>query len=45
MQEIEQEDMVFISGGVIPLGVAVALHLAGNAGSIYAWYTFAQDHR
>ena len=37
-QEIEQ-----VNGGAIPLIVAVGLHLAGNAGSIYAWYKWAQE--
>ncbi|EDQ00907.1 class IIb bacteriocin, lactobin A/cerein 7B family [Shewanella benthica] len=45
MQELSMEEIEQVNGGVIPLGIAVALHIAGNIGSGYAWYRFAQDMR
>lgn len=43
MQELTMNEIEQVSGGVFPLGVAVAMHLAGNAGSIWAWYSYASE--
>ena len=41
MRELNVNEIDQVNGGFLPLGVAVAIHIAGNVGSIYAWYKFA----
>ena len=43
MRELNVNEIKEVSGGVIPIGVALAIHLAGNAASIYGWYSFANS--
>lgn len=45
MRELKVNELEQVKGGVIPIGVALALHLAGNAASIYGWYSFAKSMR
>lgn len=45
MQELTMREIELVNGGVLPLAVAVVLHIGGNVGSAYAWYKFAQDMR
>ncbi|MCC2617957.1 class IIb bacteriocin, lactobin A/cerein 7B family [Aestuariibacter halophilus] len=43
MRELSVNEIKQVNGGVIPIGVALAIHLAGNAASIYGWYKFAKS--
>lgn len=45
MRELNVNEIKAVNGGVVPIGVALAIHLAGNAASIYGWYKFAQSMR
>ncbi|AUJ70800.1 MULTISPECIES: class IIb bacteriocin, lactobin A/cerein 7B family [Pseudoalteromonas] len=43
MRELNVNDIEEINGGAIPIAAALAIHLAGNAVSIYSWYSFAKS--
>lgn len=45
MRNLNVNEIEKVSGGVIPIGVALALHFAGNAASVYGWYSFAKSMR
>lgn len=43
MQELTFEQVEEVSGGVLPIGVHLAIYLAGQASNVYAWYKFAES--
>lgn len=45
MRELNVNETEQVSGGIIPIGIALAIHFAGNAASIYGWYSWASNRR
>tara|TARA_R110002012_G_scaffold267048_2_gene450669 strand:+ start:1517 stop:1654 length:138 start_codon:yes stop_codon:yes gene_type:complete len=43
MRELNVNEIKQVNGGVLPLGYAAALYLAGQAGNVWAWYSFAKS--
>ncbi|WP_282115030.1 hypothetical protein [Pseudoalteromonas arctica] len=43
MRELNVKEIQVVSGGPLPIAAALAVHLVGNALSIYGWYSLGKD--